>query len=199
MNPKQSTESCVLNWESFSNTNIHCCMSGSSLHLGLGFFLWRFYPFFKRMFCKTICKESCHAGFKQKSETLGICSNHHVRCLYPGRSLSFQTISELFQHILKSMATPIRQESTGNLYQYIQIPSFPKKQIQTPIKWAYSFVFPPDAVKIALHYPPNFMMYPLHWTLFYFGLMPTISGYYWICECFFWVITDWTVWINAVF
>lgn len=79
------------------------------------------------MFCKTICKESCHAGFKQKSETLGICSNHHVRCLYPGRSLSFQTISELFQHILKSMATPIRQESTGNLYQYIPTPSFPKE------------------------------------------------------------------------
>lgn len=79
------------------------------------------------MFCKTICKESCHAGFKQKSETLGICSNHHVGCLYPGRSLSFQTISELFQHILKSMATPIRQESTGNLYQYIQTPRFPKE------------------------------------------------------------------------
>lgn len=86
-----------------------------------------FLSFFKRMFCKTICKESCHAGFKQKSETLGICSNHHVRCLYPGRSLSFQTFSELFQHILKSMATPIRQESTGNLYQYIPTPSFPKE------------------------------------------------------------------------
>lgn len=128
VNPKQSTESCVLNWESFSNTNIHCCQDVRKFAApGPWLFSLAFLSFFKRMFCKTICKESCHAGFKQKSETLGICSNHHVRCLYPGRSLSFQTFSELFQHILKSMATPIRQESTGNLYQYIPTPSFPKE------------------------------------------------------------------------
>lgn len=70
MNPKQSTESCVLNWESFSNTNIHCCMSGSSLHLGLGFFLWRFYPFLKGCFAKPYVKNLAMQGLNRNQKLL---------------------------------------------------------------------------------------------------------------------------------
>lgn len=198
MNPKQSTESCVLNWESFSNTNIHCCMSGSSLHLGLGFFLWRFYPFLKGCFAKPYVKNLAMQGLNRNQKLLAFA----LIIMWDAFTLADHYPFKLFLNYFSTFSNlwpPLLGKNLQAIFTSISKPPVSlKKQIQTPIKWAYSLIFPPDAVKIALHYPPNFMMYPLHWTLFYFGLMPTISCYYWICECF-WVITDWTVWINAVF